>query len=113
MVVELSFLRVVVVYLVEEVLVEVGPFFKCKFLAEQSWSHVACYECRLDEQSARTAHWVDEVGFALPSGHEYHSGCKNLVEWCLHAFLSIATAMQTLSAGVERKSAFVFSHMDV
>ena len=113
MMIELSLLRVVIVYLVEEFLVEVGPFLECKLLAEESGGHVAGNKSCLDEQCARTAHRVDKVGVALPSGHENHSGSKNLVEWCLHAFLAIASAMQALATGVERKGALVLSHMDV
>ena len=50
MVVKLTLLRVVIVYLVEEVGVEVGPFLEGKFLAEQTRSHVAGNECSLNEQ---------------------------------------------------------------
>ena len=51
-VMELALQRVVVVYLVEEVGIEVGPLLEGELLAEESWCHVAGNECCLDEQGA-------------------------------------------------------------
>ena len=89
----IPFLRVVVVDGVEEVAVEVRPFFECELFSEQSWSHVFCYQCSLYGYCARTAHGVDEVGVAFPSCQEYDSCSEHFVEWSLHAFLSVSASV--------------------
>ena len=96
-VVEVALLRVVVVDLVEEFLVEVGPFLEGELLAEQAWTHIAGDEGCLDEQCAATAHGVDEVGLAAPARHQDHTGCQHLVEWCLSGLLTVAATMQRLT----------------
>ena len=96
-VLELALLRVVVVDLVKEVLIEVGPFLKGKLLAEQARAHVAGNEGGLDEQRAATAHGVDEVAFAAPARHQDHTCCQHLVQRGLGGLLTIAATMQRLA----------------
>ena len=79
-VVERSLLGVVIINLVEELRVEVGPLLKGELLAEQTWCHVAGDKGSLDEQGAGTAHRVNEVGLALPPRHQNHSGSQHLVQ---------------------------------
>ena len=110
---ELAFLRIIVVNLVEQVLVEVCPFLEGVLLAEHTRGHVAGYEGSLDEQCARAAHGVDEVGLAVPAGHENHSGRQHLVERGLNVLLPVAAAVQALAAGVEREGAPVFGNVHV
>ena len=95
---ELAFLRVVVVYAVEEVGVEVGPLLERIALAEHARSHVAGDERGLDKQRARAAHGVDEVRIALPSRHEYHARGEHLVERSLDRLLPVAAAVQAFAA---------------
>ena len=95
---KLPLLRVVVIDGIKEVGIIVVPFLKCKLLAKQSWSHVVCYEGSLDEQCARAAHGINEISLSLPSCHEYHSRSQHLIEWCLHALLSVAASVQALAA---------------
>ena len=109
--VERALLRVVVIYLVEEVGIEVGPFLEGILLAEEARSHVACDEGRLDEQGAAAAHRVDEVGLALPSGHHDHAGGQHLVERCLYRLLPVATPVERLAAGVKAECAVVLGDM--
>ena len=106
-------LLTVVVYAVEEVGVEVGPLLEGILLAKQPRSHVVGDECRLDEQRARAAHGVDEVGVALPARQHNHAGSKHLVQRSLHRLLAVTAAVQRLAAAVERQRAVVLGHVDV
>ena len=96
-VLELALLRVVVIDHIEEILVEIVPFLEGKLLAEYTWRDVAGDEGSLDGDGSRTAHWVDEVAFALPAGHQNHTGSQHFVQWCLHLLLTVAAAVQTLA----------------
>ena len=98
---ELAFLRVVIVYLVEEVGIEVGPLLEGKLLAEQSRGHIAGNQGGLDEQRTTAAHGVDEVAVALPARHQDHAGSQHLVERCFHRLLTVAATVQRLATGVE------------
>ena len=113
MVVELTLLRVVVVYLVKQVGIEVGPLLKGKLLAEQARCHVVGDECCLDEQGTGTAHRVDEVGFSLPAGHHNHAGSQHLIQRSLYRLLAIAATVERFSTGVKTQCALVFCNMDV
>ena len=110
---ELALARVVIVDAVEEVGVEVGPLLKGKLLAEDTRADVAGYQCCLDQQRARSTHGVYEVTLALPACHEYHAGCQHLVQRCLYALLTVATAVQRLAARVEAEGCVVFGDMDM
>ena len=99
---EVALLRVVVVDFVEQVGVEVRPFLESKLFAENAWRNVACDEGSLYRERSRSAHRVDEVGFASPSRHENHAGCQHFVERSLARLLPIAASVQRLAAGVER-----------
>ena len=97
-VLELALLRVVVIDHIEEILVEIVPLLEGKLLAEYTWRDVACDEGSLDGDGSRTAHWVDEVAFALPAGHQDHTCSEYLVQRCLYLLLTVAAAVQTLTA---------------
>ena len=113
MVVELALLRVVVVYLVEEVGIEVLPLLEGELLAEESRSHVVGYEGCLDKQCAAAAHGVDEVRLTAPSAHQNDTGGKNLVERCLYRFLAVAASVERLAAGVEAECSLVLGDVYV
>ena len=93
MVAERLLLRVIVIYLVEEFLVEVCPFLEGILLPEHSRSDVACYQRRLYGQGARAAHGVDEIRFAAPARHEYHASGQHLVQRSLHLFLAVSATV--------------------
>ena len=113
MVLELPFLRVVVVDLVKEIAVEVGPFLKGELLSEDARCDVPGDECGFDDDGTAATHGVDEVGVALPSRQEYHASCQYLVEGCLHALLPVSSSVQALSAGVEAEGTVVFSDVHI
>ena len=108
-VLEFALLRVVVVNLVKQVGVEVGPLLEGKLLAEQAWSHVAGYQRSLDEQRTASAHGVNEIRLARPARHQNHTCGQHLVQRGLDALLTIAATMQRLAARVERQRAFTLS----
>ena len=108
-VVERSLLGVVIINLVEELRVEVGPLLKGELLAEQTRCHITGDKGSLDEQGAGTAHRVNEVGLALPACHQYHAGSQHLVQGCLDRLLTIASTMQALAAGVQTERTFALS----
>ena len=112
-VVAIAFLRVVVVYLVEELLVEVGPFLEGKLLAEQAGTHVAGDEGCLDEQRTASTHGVDEVGLAAPARHQDHACCQHLVERGLGRLLTIAATMQALARRVETHRGVEVGNVDM
>ena len=113
MVLELSFLTVVVVDLIEEVCIEVGPFLEGILLTEESWCHVPGDESGLDENGTRAAHRVDKVRIALPTRHQDHACCQHLVEGCLYAFLTVATTVERLPAGIQAEGTVIFGNMYV
>ena len=64
---ELPFLTLVVVDVVEEFGIEVRPFLKRIFVTEQAGSHVLGNQGGLDQQGTGSAHRVDEVRVSLPT----------------------------------------------
>ena len=64
---EFTFLTLVVIDFVEELGIEIRPFLKGKLLSEESWSHVLGNERSLDKQGAATTHRIDKVGISLPA----------------------------------------------
>ena len=113
MVGELPLLRVIVVYLVKELAVIVGPFLKGILFSEYSRSDIPCYHRRLNGYSARAAHGVIEVALSLPSRHHDHSGCQHLVERSLYLLLSVAATVQGVAAGVKRYGGVLIVYVDI
>ena len=103
-----TFVGVIVIDGIEQVLIEVIPFFKSKLLAEHTGSDVACYQCRFDGYGARTAHRVNQVALTLPSCHQDHPGCQHFIQRSFYRFLAIATTMERFSRTVERQRTTVF-----
>ena len=110
---ELALLRVVVVDLVEEILVEVRPFLKGEFLAEDARGDVAGDEGSLDEDSTGATHRVNEVAVAFPSRHQDHAGSQHFIKRRLYAFLAVASAVKALAAGVESDGGIVVGNVYV
>ena len=113
MVLELPFLALVVVYLIEEVGIEVRPFLEGELLAEESRCHVPGNEGSLNQQRAAAAHGVDEIGVALPAGEQDHACRQHLVQRGLDTLLAIAAPMERLAAGVEAQRTLVLGDMHV
>lgn len=113
MVLELALARIVIIDLVEQILVEVGPFLKGKLLAKDARRDIAGDKGSLDGDGARTTHRINEVGIALPACHEDHASCQYLVERGCHALLSVATAVERLAATVEGQCGVKLGDVDV
>ena len=106
---EITFLRIVVIDFVKKLCIEIGPLLKSIFLTEESRCHVVSYQGSLNEQGATATHGVDEVGIALPSRHHNHACCQHLIEWCLYRLLPVATTMQRIATGVHTEGAFALA----
>ena len=96
-VLKLALCRVVIVYLVEHLLVKVGPLLKGKLFAEHARCYVACDEGCLDGQRSRAAHRVYEVALARPASLQYHTCSQYLIERSLHSLLAVATSVERLT----------------
>ena len=101
-----TFLAVVIVYRVEQLLVKIHPLLESELLAEYARSDVACNQRRFDGNGSRTTHRVYQVAFATPAGHQYHAGGQHLIQRGLYCFLAITAAVQRFAAGVERQRTF-------
>lgn len=75
-----TFLAVVIVYRVEQLLVKIHPLLESELLAEYARSDVACNQRRFDGNGSRTTHRVYQVAFATPAGHQYHAGGQHLIQ---------------------------------
>ena len=111
MMVELTFLRIVVVNLVKEVGIEVGPLLEGKLLAEQARSHVSGNKRSLDEQCARTTHGINEIRLAMPARHQDDTCSQYFVDGGFDRLLAIAATMQRLATGVKAQSTLVIGNM--
>ena len=110
---ELTLLTVVIVDVIEEIGIEIGPFLEGILLTEQTWCHVSCDKRCLDEQGTAATHRIDKVGIALPTRHEDHSCCQYLVQRSLYTFLAIAATVQRLTAGVKAQRALILGDVYV
>ena len=81
MMLEFAFLTIVVVYLIQQFTVEVGPFLKIVMTAEYPWPDIASDEGCLNRQCATSAHRVNEVAFTTPPRHQNHACSQNFVKW--------------------------------
>ena len=97
MVQELALLRVVVVNLVKQFGIEIGPTLECEALAEHAGGDIASYQRCLNGQCAASAHGVDKVGLAAPTSHQDDTSRKHFIQWCLNGLLPVTSAMKTLS----------------
>ena len=112
-VVEGVLLGVVVVHLLKEFAVEIGPFLEGILRAENTWRDASGNQGGLNEEGAGAAHGVDEIAFSAPSGHQDDAGSQHFVERCLHLLLPVAATVQTLARRVERQSAVILRHVNV
>ena len=92
--IELALLRIIIVYRIEQILIEVFPFLESELLTEYARSNVTCYKSRFDRNSTRTTHRVNQIAFASPSGHQNHTGSQYLVKRSFYLLLTVATTMK-------------------
>ena len=111
--VELPFRAVVVVKAVEELLIEVAPFFKGKGGAVYAGRYVQCNHGGLYEQRSGAAHGVVEVALPFPAGHEEHSCGECLVERGFRLRDAPASFVQGLAGAVQRYGALGLGYVYV
>ena len=99
-----AFGAVVVVYLVEEVGVEVAAMFQrrtaCGICPGLCWPQSGAASIR---KCAGSAHQDRQRGFAAPAAFEYYAGGEHLVDGCLGLLAAPAAFMERFAGGVERQ----------
>ena len=113
MVGKFALLAVIVVNAFEEFGIKVFPFFKTEVLAEHARIDIARYECGLDEDSARTAEGVNEIGVALPTREFDKARSQHLVDRCFALSRAIATQVKAFARRVKGEGALVFGNVDI
>ena len=100
---ELALGTVIVVNLVKQLGVVVGPLLESKTVAVHTGSDVGSDERCLDQERARTAHGVNQVGFTLPTAQQDDAGGQHLVDGCIGLRHTPASLEQRLSTAVQRQ----------
>ena len=95
-----TFLRIVVIDRVEQLLVVVFPFFKAEFLTEYTRSDIAGNQSSFNRNCSRATHRINQIAFPSPSGHQNHTGSQYLIQRCFYLFLTIAAAVQRFARTV-------------
>ena len=102
LVLEFAFVAVVVIDVLEELVVVVGPCLESIFGAIHAWIDIGGDKGSLDQESARTAHGVDEVALAAPAAQHDDAGRQHFVDGCIGLRLAPASLVEWGAAGVER-----------
>ena len=110
---EFLLLAIVVIELLEEVCVEVGPLLESEALAEDTGVDIAGYEGRLNQECARAAHRIREIAVSAPSGLHDDARSQDLVDRCLGVVDLISAVTERLAARIERDRHSVFRNMDI
>ena len=105
--------RVVVIYLIQHVGVEVFPLLKGIFFTEHARCDVAGNEGGFNEEGTGTAEGVNEIAFSVPSCHLDESRRKHFVDGCFDGAHSVASVVQTFAGGVKGECAFGVGDVDV
>ena len=87
---KLAFLAIVVVDLIKQVGVIVGPLLESIVIAINTGSDVGGNQSRLDEERARSTHRVNEVGLSIPAAQQNDASSQHLIDGCIG--LSLAPA---------------------
>ena len=98
---ELTFTAVVVVDIVKQVCIIVGPLLESVAVAVHAGSDVGGDKGCLDEEGARAAHWIHQVGLALPPAEQDDAGCQRLVDGRIGLCHAPAALEQGLATAVE------------
>ena len=112
-VLEFMLVAVILINAVKEFAVKVGPLLKGIFLTEHTGADASGNQSRLNGKGSASAHRVNQVTLATPSGLQDDSRSQHLVERCLHSLLTVSTAVQALTAAVQTQSTVILCHMNV
>ncbi len=104
---------IIIIYLVKQVGVIVGPLLEGIVVAIHARSDIGTDECSLDEESARAAHGINQVGLAIPSAEQDDTGCQYLVDGSIGLGYTPATLEQRVATAVERQRDVTSRDMDV
>ena len=100
---ELTLGAVIVVNLVKQVGVVVGPLLEGVMVAIDTWSDVGTNQCCLDEEGARATHGVNQVGVTLPAAKQDNASCQYLVDGGIGLCHTPSALKQRVTAAVERQ----------
>ncbi len=92
---------VVVVNLIEEFGIEIGPCLESETLAEHAGSDIGGYQRGFAQECAATAHGIDKRTFAVPPAAQDDAGREHLVDGSLGLRHAVAALMKRLAAAVE------------
>ena len=110
---ELTLGTVVVVDVGEQFLVIVGPLLEGIVVTINARGDVGADEGSLDEECARAAHGVDQVGLAVPAAQQDDAGSEHLVDGCIGLPHTPAALEQRFAAAVERQGDLTSRDVDV
>ncbi len=95
---KLTFLRIVVIYFFEKILIEVRPFLESEALAVDAGVDVGGYESGLDQECSRAAHRIHEIAVAAPACLHYDAGGEHFVDRRFSLLSAVATFGERLAA---------------
>ena len=97
MVLEGMLLAVVLVDLVKEFLVKVGPLLEGIFLSVYAGCYATGDESCLYGDGTTSAHRINQVALAVPARQHDDAGSQDLVKRSLYALLTVTATVQTLA----------------
>ena len=100
---ELPLLAVVVIDFVKQLLVIVGPLLEGIMVTIDARSDIGGDERCLDQECARTAHGVNQVGLAIPAAQQDDTGRQHLVDGRVGLGNTPAALEQRVTAAVQRQ----------
>ena len=110
---EFPFGTVVVIDFIEQFLVIVGPLLEGVVVAIYAGGDVGADEGCLDQERARAAHGVNQVGLAVPTAQQDDAGRQHLVDRGLGLRYAPTALEQRFTAAVERHGHFAARDVDV
>ena len=104
---------VIVIHLLKQVGVIVGPLLEGIMVAVHARSDIGSDERSLDEERTRTAHGVNQVGFPVPAAQQDNAGCQYLVDGSIGLCHTPAALEQGVTTAVERQGNLTSGDMDI
>ena len=110
---EFTLLRIVVVYLVENLRLVIPPFLESERLAVNTRIDVGSNQRRFYQERAGAAHRVNQVAVAPPSGFQYQTGGKHFINRSFGLLHTVSALIQRLAGTVERYYDVIIRNMHI
>ena len=104
---------VIVIHLLKQVGVIVGPLLEGIMVTVHARSDIGSDKRCLDEERTRTAHGVNQVGFPVPTAQQDNAGCQHLVDGRIGLSHTPAALEQGVTTAVERQGNLTSGDMDI